>query len=243
MYKNKKIVAIIPARAGSKGIQNKNIYLIKGKPLVEYSCEQALASKYIDDVFCSTDGELIASAVKNAGANVIKRPPELSQDTSKTIDAIIHSIEFLKSVGREYDYMVELQPTCPLRTTKQIDEAIKICVDNQISSLVSVHKIKPHPILMRFLENTSNKENGIKLRNVLNTSSTVRRQDMPEIGYVNGAIYIYDTKILTLETSLNDAKYGYEVDPKYCIDIDTIEDIQLVEEILKTRDNKNVNSQ
>ena len=243
MYKNKKIVAIIPARAGSKGILNKNIYLLEGKPLVAYSCEQALASKYIDDVFCSTDGDLIANAVENAGANVIKRPPELSQDTSKTIDAIIHSIEYLKSIGKEYDYMVELQPTCPLRTTKQIDEAIKICVDNQISSLVSVHKIKPHPILMRFLENTSNKENGIKLRSVLNTSSTVRRQDMPEIGYVNGAIYIYDTRILTLETSLNDAEYGYEMDPKYCIDIDTIEDMQLVEEILKTRDNKNVNSQ
>lgn len=235
MYKNKRIVAIIPARAGSKGIPNKNIYLLNGKPLVAHSCEQALASKYIDDVVCSTDGKLIASAVKNAGANVIKRPPELSLDTSRSIEAIMHSLEYLKSIGQEYNYMIMLQPTSPLRTTEQIDEAIKICIDNQIESLVSVHKIKHHPILIRFLEDTSKKDKGIKLRNVLNASSTICRQDMPEIGYVNGAIYIYDTKILTLETSLNDAEYGFEMEPEYCVDIDTLDDMKQAEKILQNR--------
>lgn len=228
MYNNNKILGIIPARAGSKGIKDKNIKNLKGKPLIAYSIEAGRKSQYIDDVVVSTDGELIAKIAEEYGAFVpFLRPVELASDEAKTIDAVIHCIEGLRKIGMEYDYVVLLQPTQPLRTSYHIDEAIELIIDNNAENLVSVCKVKEHPILMR----TINSEN--KLENLINMSSTQRRQDFKPFYKVNGAIYINKiNENLNNGTSLNDNKLPYIMEEKYSVDIDEMLDFEVAEILL-----------
>ena len=229
MYQNKKIMAFIPARGGSKGIKNKNMVLLNGQPLIWYSIIEAVKSEYVDDIYISTDSDVIANYTLSLGfdnVHVIRRPDELAQDTSKTIDAVVHTFNVLKEQGKHYDYMVELQPTSPLRQVFHINEIIKQGIDKNQPDVVSVHKVHEHPILMRW-----KKEDD--LTTVLPMSSTVRRQDMPPVYYVDGMLYFYRTDLLTLETSLNDARYGYEVDEAYCVDINNPADLLECEHQLK----------
>lgn len=229
MYKNKSFLALIPARAGSKGIKDKNIIDLCGKPLIAYSIESALNSKYIDRVVVSTDGENIARVAKEYGADVpFIRPKELASDTAKSIDTVIHCIKELKIQGQEYDYVVLLQPTQPLRQSFHIDEAIELIINEEVSDLVSICKVKEHPILMRTID-----EHG-RMHKLLNTSSTQRRQDFKDFYKVNGVIYI--NKIdeqLNYETSLNDNSVAYIMDEKYSVDIDEVLDVEIAKLIIK----------
>lgn len=228
MINNKKILAIIPARSGSKGIIGKNIINLKGKPLIYHSINSGLNSKYINRVVVSTDCDKIATIAREFGADVpFLRPKELATDTSKTIDALIHCIEELKKLGEEYDYVVLLQPTQPLRRYWHIDEAIELIIKNGEDSLVSVSKVKEHPILMRTIN-----EKGY-VNNLLNVSSTKRRQDFEYFYKVNGAIYINKiNENLNNDTSLNDNKLAYIMDKKYDIDIDEIMDLYIAEKMM-----------
>ena len=226
MYQNKKICAIITARAGSKGIKDKNIYPIKGKPLINYTIEAALKSKYLDDVYCTTDGLNIKETCLQAGCKVIDRPAELALDTSKSIDCIVHAIDEIKKQGKDFDYILQLQPTSPLRQASHIDGIIQECIDKGLDQMLSVHQVEYNPILVRF-------QNDEKLTNILNRGSTVRRQDMPKTVYVNGMLYLSKTELLTSETSLNDIPFGFEVDPHYALDINDMYDIELAEIMLK----------
>ena len=226
MYQNKSICAIITARAGSKGIKDKNLYPINGKPLINYTIDAAKKSEYIDAIYCTTDGENIKNCCLENGCNVIDRPQELALDTSKSIDCIIHAIEELKKQGKHFDYILQLQPTSPLRQPFHIDGIIKECIDKNLNQMLSVHQVKYNPILVRWQKEEA-------LTNVLTQQSTVRRQDMPKAVYVTGMLYLSKTDLLSSETSLNDIPYGFEVDPKYCIDINDMNDIYLAEETLK----------
>lgn len=224
MYKEKTILAIIPARGGSKGIPNKNILEIVGKPLIGYTIETALASKYLDEVIVSTDSDMIAEISKLYGAKVpFLRPGYLATDTAKTIDTVLYTINRLE---KHFDYIVLLQPTQPLRKTKHIDEAVEIIIDNSYDSLVSVSKVIEHPILMRTIE----KDN--RLVPVIKENSTVRRQDFKDVFIVDGSIYINNAKALSRETSLNDNEFAYVMD-EIVIDIDNYKDVQRFEEIIK----------
>ena len=150
MYKDKTFLVIIPARGGSKGIPNKNIIEVEGKPLIKYTIDAALDSKYIDRVVVSTDSKEIARVSVDSGADVpFLRPDELSIDTAKTIDALIHAVNTLQEYGNTYDYLVLLQPTQPLRQSFHIDEAIEKIVEKNKDSLVSISPVQEHPILMR----------------------------------------------------------------------------------------------
>lgn len=228
-----KFLAIIPARSASKGIKNKNIVDVNGKPLIYYSINEALKSNYISDVIVSTDSEEIAKIAKNLGAKVpFMRPSFLATDTSKTIDTVIYSIEKLTEIGQEYDYVVLLQPTQPLRRSWHIDEAIELIINKKETSLVSVSKVKEHPILIRKIDN-----NGY-IKNLLNEGSTKRRQEFEDFYKVNGAIYI--NKIdenLTRNTSLNDNKLAYIMDEKYDLDIDEPNDLYLAKIMLNDIEN------
>ncbi len=226
-----RILAIIPARAGSKGIKQKNIINLNGKPLIAYSIEESLKSKYIDKVIVSTDGEDIARISKIYGAEVpFLRPKHLASDTSKTIDSVIHCIEEMRKIGEEYDYMVLLQPTQPLRKVNHIDEAIELIIQKDEDSLVSVSKVKENPVLMRRID-----ENGHAV-NLLECSSTIRRQDFPDFYKVNGSIYINRiNENLNNNTSLNDNKLVYIMDEKYDIDIDYMKDLQIAEFIINNK--------
>lgn len=229
MYKNKRFLAIIPARAGSRGIKNKNVIDLCGKPLIAYSIEVALKSKYIDRVIVSTNCKEIADVAKKYGADVpFLRPDYLALDTSKTIECVIHCIEQLHIYGDIYDYIVLLQPTQPLRESYHIDEAVELIVQKDSDSLVSICKVKEHPILMR----TLNEDNSMS--NLLNISSTQRRQDFKEYYRVNGVIYINKiNENLNLNTSLNDNKLPYIMDEKYSVDIDEILDLKIAKIMMK----------
>ena len=227
MFKNKRILAIIPARSGSKGIKHKNIIDLNGKPLISYSIEAGLKSKYIDKVIVSTDGEEIAEVARKYGAEVpFLRPKDLASDTSKSIDVVIHAIEQLKMREEEYDYCVLLQPTQPLRKSEHIDESIEKIINKKAESLVSVCEVEEHPILMRRICDD-------KLINLLEGSSTVRRQDFEKVYIVNGAIYINQIDKLSLNTSLNDNITPYIMKREYSVDIDTIADLKVAEKFLK----------
>ncbi|MBP3506700.1 MAG: acylneuraminate cytidylyltransferase family protein [Lachnospiraceae bacterium] len=231
MYKGKRILAMIPARGGSKGIKGKNIKFLCGKPLLAYSIEVALQCSYIDYVLVSTDSEEIAKCGKDYGAKVpFLRPAEYATDEAKTIDVLLHGIETLRQTGEEFDYLMLLQPTQPFRTSKQLTEAIEMIVDRELSSLVSVCPVEEHPILMRTLGETG------ELKTILSCGSTVRRQDFPTVYKVNGSIYInqIDEK-LNKDTSLNDNQYPYFMTREDSIDIDTIEDFFAAEQRMKQK--------
>ncbi|MGE7672168.1 cytidylyltransferase domain-containing protein [Lysinibacillus sp. NPDC094403] len=229
MYKGKTVLGIIPARGGSKGIPYKNILEIIDKPLIAYTIESALASKYLDEVIVSTDCKKIAEVSIRYGAKIpFLRPKHLATDKAKTIDAILHTINKLEE---NFDYIVLLQPTQPLRKTRHIDEAIEIIIDNSYKSLLSVTKVNEHPILMRTIEEDN------KLVPIINVNSTVRRQDFKDVFIVDGSIYINDSKTLSPTTSLNDNEYAYVMD-EIVIDIDDYSDVQKLKEILKKENNK-----
>lgn len=223
-----KILSVIPARYGSKGIKEKNIVNLNGKPLIAYTIEESLKSKFINKTIVSTDSQLIADISRKYGADVpFLRPKNLALDTSKTIDVLIHAINELESLGEKYDYLLTLQPTQPLRKSYHIDESIKFLIDSGEDSLISVSRVNDHPILIRKVS-----ENG-KVTNLLNCSSTCRRQDLSDYYRVNGAIYINKiNENLNLNTSLNDNKLAYIMDKKYDIDIDDMLDLKLAEIIM-----------
>lgn len=228
MINNLKVLALIPARGGSKGIKDKNIYDINGKPLIAYSIIAAQNSKYVDDVVITTDSEKIKEVAESFGANVpFLRPVELASDNSKTIDAVVHATNTLKELERDYDILLLLQPTCPLRTTEDIDNSLELFVSKGCTALVSVNKVKEHPILMRKIN-----EDGM-MDNLLNLPSTIRRQDMPPIYKVNGSIYINLVKELSNDTSLNDNPLAYITEDEHSVDIDDLDDIERVKNILR----------
>lgn len=224
-----KIIALIPARSGSKGIKHKNIVHLNEKPLIYYTINEALKSSKITDVIVSTDDYEIAEISEKLGAKVpFLRPKTLASDISKTIDTVVYTIEEMKKLGQEYDYVVLLQPTQPLRQSFHIDEAIDLIIQKNEESLLSVSKVKEHPILMRTLD-----KNGY-LNNLLNENSTIRRQDFPDFYKVNGAIYINKiNENLNNNTSLNDNKLAYIMDSKYDIDIDDYMDLYIAEKMIK----------
>jgi CMP-N,N'-diacetyllegionaminic acid synthase len=216
VYRGNSFLAIIPARGGSKGIPKKNIIKVNGKPLIAYTIEPALQSKYIDRVIVSTDDEEIALISKECGADVpFLRPATLATDKAKTIDVLIHMIE---NLAKEYDYVILLQPTQPLRTVQQIDAAIEQVINEGQTSLVSVKSVTEHPILMRTIDIDG------RLQSISEESSSVRRQEFQQVYLVDGSIYINKTEELTLLTSLNDNIYPFIID--YSIDIDTINDLK-----------------
>ncbi|WP_428909828.1 cytidylyltransferase domain-containing protein [Niallia sp. Krafla_26] len=223
MHKDKKILAVIPARGGSKGIPNKNIIDINGKPLIQYSIDAAKKSKYIDRIVVSTDSVKIADIAKKSGADVpMLRPPHLASDQAKTIDVLTHMVDELRKVGEVYDYLVLLQPTQPLRQSFHIDEAVELITSRGARSLVSISLVNTHPVLMR------TKSPDGTLKNILTLNSTMRRQEFPDYYYVNGSIYINILDdLFDSNTSLNDNELGYVMEKKYDIDIDEPIDLEM----------------
>lgn len=227
MINEKSVLAIIPARGGSKGIKGKNIFSIEGKPLIAYTIEAACASEYIDTVIVSTDNQEIADVSKAYGAEVpFLRPAELASDYAKTIDAVLHAVYTLKEMGKEYDYLVLLQPTQPLRSAEDIDHAIILC-DKKMRGVVSISRVKDHPVLMRYMNAQG------EMCKLLELNSTVRRQDMPDYYRVNGCVYVNPMSEVTGELSFNDNPIPYIMPVERSVDIDGYEDIALVEYYLR----------
>ena len=231
MIGKQRVVALIPARGGSKGIKNKNIVDICGKPLIAYTIEAARQSRYLDRIIVSTDSESIMQVAIKYGADVpFLRPKQLASDTASTLEVVLHLIEYLAKAGDVYNTLMLLQPTSPLRSTEEIDGALEKYCNNGLKSLVSVSEVTDPPILMRYIVDKTHMEN------LLSGNSTIRRQDMEKIYRVNGSIYINNIKEIHNETSFKDNEIPYIMKKEHSVDIDEYVDIERVKFYLKEGD-------
>jgi len=215
MYNNKKILAFIPARWGSKRVPHKNSLEIKGKKLFMYSVEYAKTSQFVDDVIVSSDSEDILKIAHKAGClKNDPRPKNLSADTARIVDAILYEVSKL---NQHYDAVVLLQPTYPIRPAGMIDEAIKQYFTKE-TSLISVTKAKEQPEFTRYIKKG-------RLHKILSASSDIRSQNFQQYYKIIGSIYINNLSKLNKKTVLNENEIPYLIDEYYSLDIDTYADL------------------
>lgn len=217
--------ALIPARGGSKGIPRKNIKLIAGKPLIVWTIEAALRSSLISAVVVSTDDLEIADIARRAGAQVpFMRPSELAQDQTPGLDPVLHALDQLP----QYDSVLLLQPTSPLRTTEDIDGCLSLVVQKKAPSVVSVTEAEVHPYWVYRLnaDQTMNR--------FVDTAPIARRQDLPPAYALNGAMYFAEANWLRRSGSFVTAEtLAYEMSIEHSVDLDTPFDWKFAELLLK----------
>ncbi len=234
MYKGKNILGLIPARGGSKGLPGKNIKPLLGKPLIAWTIEQALASKYIDKVVVSTEDEEIAEVSKKYGAKVpYMRPKELAADDSPTSDVILHALNWFQKKEENYDYVVLLESTSPLRETNDIDECVKLLIDNEAAkSIVSVSKLESaHPEFNVIIDE---KSSFIKKIDGSTDFRVLKRQDLSNVYFFDGTIYISEVKaFFEKQTFYHNRTLAYIVPRWKSIEVDEIFDLICVEAIIK----------
>jgi CMP-N-acetylneuraminic acid synthetase len=227
---HKRILAIIPARGGSKRLVGKNIIDLNGKPLIAWSIEAGLGSKYVDDLIVSTEDKEIAKIAKEYGAEVpFVRPYLLSLDETSSMDVVLHAVSFMQKKAKEYDYIMLLQPTSPLRDSEEIDSAVELLFEKDADAVISVCKTDHTPLW----SNTLPKD--LNMSGFLPKQSQKRSQELPEYYRLNGAIYIADTKRLLKERTffLNDNIYAYIMPSEKSVDIDTKMDLLFAETLMK----------
>lgn len=221
MINDKSVLAIIPARGGSKGVPRKNLRHFNNKSLLAHTIHGALQSQFIDRVIVSSDDADIIAEAKNAGADVpFVRPVELASDTSPAWEATIHALENLP----HYDYVVLLQVTTPLRETSDIDGCIEFCLSNDADACVTVAESPANPYWIYSLD-----ENNQMIK-VIPGEVPLRRQDSPVAYVLNGAVYIARSDwYLQHKTFLTDETIGFVMSPDKSLDIDTEFDFKLLE--------------
>lgn len=233
MYQGKTFLAIIPARGGSKGLPGKNIKELCGKPLIAWSIEAGLGSKYIDEVMVTTDSEEIARIARAFDASVpFLRPAELASDTSTSFDAIRHSINFYEiDLHKKFDYIVMLEPTSPLREKSDIDKSIEQLLSNtQASAIVGICKTESqHPA---FLANKNDNNFLVGYEN--QDMKVLRRQEISDVYFFEGSVYVSHTKtLINMKTFYHERTLGYEVPKWKSLEIDDLDDFIMVEALMK----------
>lgn len=222
------VLGIIPARGGSKGLPRKNIRAMNGKPLIAYSIEAALTSKYINYVTVSTEDDEIAKVSANSGAEIIARPPVLATDEAKSIDVVLNVLDTVENDGSSPDLVVLLQPTSPLRTSGDIDRAIEISIDNDYAPVISAMET-PHSPYWCFTI-----ADGILAPIFDERYLQMRRQDLPMTYMPNGAIYVAKPAFLrTRKSFLSSETRPYIMPPDRSVDIDTETDFLICEALIR----------
>ena len=231
MINGKSVLAIIPARGGSKGLPGKNIKELCGKPLIAWTIEQAKSCDDSDRIVVSTDDEEIAEVAKKYSAEVpFVRPPELASDTATTIDVIFHAINWLKE-HEDYrpEYILLLQPTSPLRSGEDINGAIQMLKDKDVRAVVSVCETDHYPWWSNILPADDNMKDFLRPE-ILNK----RRQDLPVFYRLNGAIYLADTDYLREQNSfLGPDTFAYKMSKERSVDVDSDIDFKLAALLLE----------
>ena len=219
-------LAIIPARGGSKGVPDKNKKLLCKKPLISWTIEAAKQSKYVTDVLVSSDDPDILEIAKTyEGVITLERPAHLATDTVSSSEVLLHVIENYPN----YDYMIWLQPTSPLRTNLHIDEAVTQLTNQKADFCVSVTEAEPSPYLMYKVD----KKNGNCIP-LIPKPHPVRRQDYESYFLLNGAIYIGKTECFKqTKTFLTEDTIFYQMPRSLSYDIDTQDDFELCEFVMK----------
>lgn len=226
-----RILGLIPARGGSKGVKGKNIKLLNGKPLIQYTWESAQESKLLTRTILSSEDDDIIELSKNLGMNVpFQRPAELAQDHSKSLDVIIHALNYFKAIQENFDAVCILQPTTPFRDKGLIDKAIETFIAGDFDSLVSVRRVpdeyNPHWV---FEEKDGSLHLATKEQKIIN-----RRQELPNAYFRDGAIYLTKVEVIINELSLYGKKIGFvETSNQLYVNIDTPEDWIEAEELSK----------
>lgn len=227
-----KILGIIPARGGSKGLKRKNILPLGEKPLLQYTCESAKNSKLLTKVILSSEDEEIIEIAKGLGLEVpFKRPDNLAQDTTTSLEVVKHALQYFKEKGESFDAVCLLQPTTPFRESELIDKAIQKFISDSPDSLVSVrevpHEYNPHWIF-------EEKEGSLSIATGEKEIIT-RRQELPKAYFRDGAIYLTKTSMILDQNSLYGKNIGFidTTDSPY-VNIDTPSDWEKAESILNT---------
>ena len=227
--KSYKILAIIPARGGSKGIRRKNLQKLSGKPLIAHTIIAAKKTKSINKIIVSTDDKEIEKISKNNGAEVpFLRPKQISKDTSSTIEVIKHALKFLQE-NQSYvpDIIILLQPTSPLRTSQLITKTINTLKKSKATSVITVSKITKHPYASYWLKNDFLKPFE------KNFTKYSRRQEFPDLFFPTGAVYTFWYDTLKKFNSLHGPKIKPIVVHDEDIDIDNLRDLFFAEMMLK----------
>ena len=222
-----KILAIIPARGGSKGIPRKNIKPLAGKPLIAWTIEPALKAQGIDRVIVSTEDEKIALVAKKFGAEIpFMRPLALAQDDTPGIAPVLHAIEQLP----DYDWVLLLQPTSPLRSVEDIEGIIQFCRDEAAPSAVSVTQAGKHPFWMYQRDD----QNRLKPL-IPNRPEITRRQDLPAAYALNGALYLARTDwLIQNQGFIGSETLGYVMPEERSLDLDTALDWRVTDLLMRT---------
>lgn len=228
-----KIIAIIPARSGSKGLANKNIKELNGKPMIAYTIEAAKKSDIFETIMVSTDSSEYADIAKKYGAEVpFLRENNLSNDDSKISDVIIDILEKYKKIGKTFDYLILLQPTSPLRDEKEIINAYNSLKEKNANSIIGVCEVEHSPLWMNVLEKDNSMDSFIKNINK-------NRQELNKYYRINGAIYL--TKVTYYEQHKNfyeKNSFAYIMSREKSVDIDTYLDFKFAEFLMNFKKKK-----
>jgi len=222
-----KILYLIPARGGSKGVPNKNIKLLSGQPLIYYSIIEALKIADKKDICVSTDSVDIKRVVEEIGLEVpFLRPDEIASDTATTESVILHALDFYKKKGIDYEFVVLLQPTSPLRKVIHIKEALEL-MSEEVNLVISVKETDANPYYLLYQENEAG------LLDKSKEGVFTRRQDCPVVYELNGAVYVIRTSKL-LELGYQKLRMKKYLMPKReSIDIDDLIDFKIAEVLME----------
>jgi CMP-N,N'-diacetyllegionaminic acid synthase len=236
MIDGRKVLALVPARHGSKGLPLKNIRPLHGKPLLAWPVEAALASRYVDRVVVSTDSEDFAAVARAAGAEVpFTRPPELATDTTPSIEVILHAIDTLANSGDHYDYLILLEPTSPLTDAADIDRALEnlISLGSQADAIVGVTAIvSAHPAFAVRVA----ADGLIRPYAVAHFGQMPRRQDTEPLFSLDGSLYASTVEALRRESGFYHERTLPYITPRHkSFEIDDLIDFICIEAILANR--------
>lgn len=229
--KDRKVLGIIPARGGSKGVLRKNIRDLAGKPLIGYSIESAKCSQYLTDFVVSTDDQEIAEVAHSFEADVLIRPANLAEDKTPMLPVLQYTLEQMEQKnGVQYDFIVILQPTAPMREAQDIDDAIVKITESGDDSLVSLYKVEDcHPSRMYTLEED-------KMRKVMPEPEGALRQALPDVFHRNGCVYISSRDLIVNQgTIISDSCYPYIMSAERSVNIDTELDLAFAEFIFQRK--------
>lgn len=226
-----KILAIIPARAGSKGIPGKNIKVTGGKPLIVWTIEAAKRCEQIDRIVVSSDSDEILNVAEKYGAEKLKRPIALAADEARSEPVVTHAIQMLAENGYAPDLAIYLQPTSPLRTTENLNEAIKFFIEKKADALISVEG-GDNKILKAFIAQPDGFMRGISN----NDFPFMNRQSLPDVFVPNGAIYIIRVdNFLRNPSFFAEKTVPFMMTKEESIDLDTYEDILNFEKLISKK--------
>ncbi len=231
MYQGKSFIAIIPARGGSKRLPKKNVLDLGGKPLIAWTIEAVRSCPIVDEVMVTTDDEEIANVAKKYGANVpFLRPAILAGDTATSFDAIKHAIDYYKhELGREFDFVILLQPTSPLRKSENILDAIELLIQKNSDAVISVCEVDHSPLWANTLPSDLCLDKFLR-----DDVKNMRSQDLPKYYRLNGAIYICRTERLLEEKSffISNNNYAYVMHKEESVDVDDLFDFKMAKCIM-----------